>query len=150
MKSARLIAVASGGGHWEQLMTMRSAFADYDVYYVTTMAGLPEQVGSGRHAIIQDCNKNQPLRALLCFAQAVVLLLKFRPHVVITTGAFPGLIILVASRLVGAKSVWIDSIANAEEMSASGKLARPFADRWLSQWEHVAQKSGAQYIGETL
>ena len=38
----RLLAIASSGGHWQQLMRMRPAFAGTEVTYATTLAGLPE------------------------------------------------------------------------------------------------------------
>jgi hypothetical protein len=52
--------------------------------------------------------------------------------------------------MLGARTIWVDSVANAEEMSMSGKLARRFAHLWLSQWEHVAGAEGAEYAGAVL
>ena len=78
------------------------------------------------------------------------LVLRRRPHVVISTGALPGVIALAFGRMTGAETVWIDSVANAEEMSMLGRLARRFATHWLSQWEHVAEAEGAEFIGSVL
>jgi hypothetical protein len=47
--------------------------------------------------------------------------------------------------------VWIDSIANAEQISLSAKLARPYADLWLTQWEELSRKTpGLQCWGQVL
>ncbi|MEM1129997.1 MAG: UDP-N-acetylglucosamine--LPS N-acetylglucosamine transferase [Pseudomonadota bacterium] len=146
----RILAVASGGGHWQQLMLLRPAFDGQSVKYLTTLPGLPEQFGATPAAIIPDCNRNEKVavvKSTLALARHLAI---FRPHVVISTGALPGVIALALARGIGARTIWVDSVANAEEMSMSGKLARRFAHLWLSQWEHVATESGAEYAGAVL
>lgn len=150
MSRRRVLAVASGGGHWQQLMSMRPAFEGHEVKYLTTLAGLPERFGVARSAIVPDCNRNEKLSILLTIFAVGRHVLGFRPQVVISTGAFPGVIALALGRLVGARAVWVDSVANAEEMSMSGRLARRFAHLWLSQWAHVAEAEGADYAGAVL
>lgn len=146
----KVLAVASGGGHWQQLMAMRPAFGDQDVLFVTTLAGLPEQFDAAPSRVVPDCNRNEKIAiARSCLALAGVVL-RFRPHVVISTGALPGVIALALGRLVGARTIWVDSVANGEEMSMSGRLARRVAHLWMSQWQHVAEASGAEYAGSVL
>jgi UDP-N-acetylglucosamine:LPS N-acetylglucosamine transferase len=60
------------------------------------------------------------------------------PAAVITTGAAPGLVALFAAKLCGVKTIWIDSVANVEHLSASGRVARKFADRVYTQWENLS------------
>ena len=146
----RILAIASGGGHWQQLMLLRPAFEGHDVIYMTTLAGLPDQFGAHPHAIVPDCNRDAKLAILRCGAVLSARMLRFRPHVVITTGALPGVMALAFGRALGARTIWVDSVANAEEMSMSGKLARRVAHLWMSQWEHVAEASGADYAGAVL
>ncbi|HVH03936.1 MAG TPA: hypothetical protein VM891_13525 [Amaricoccus sp.] len=70
---------------------------------------------------------------------------------VVTTGAAPGLVALaLAKRLCGSRTVWIDSIANVEELSTSGTHARRVADVWLTQWEHLARPEGPHFWGAVL
>lgn len=147
----RILAVASAGGHWQQLMQVRPAFEGHDVRYLTTLEGLAAQAGiAERSALVPDCNRNAPLRVALCALAVAGHMVRRRPHVVISTGALPGVIALALGRLMGARTIWLDSIANAEEMSMSGRLARRFATLWLSQWPHVAEAEGADYRGAIL
>lgn len=146
----RVIAIGSGGGHWQQLMTISPAFAHHDPLYVTTLRGLPEEFGQARFRIIPDCNRNEKLNVLRCAAALLWIMIRIRPHVVVTTGALPGVLALALARVVGARTIWIDSVANAEEMSMSGRLARRFATLWLSQWPDVAAASGADHAGSVL
>lgn len=146
----RILAVASGGGHWQQLMLVREAFADHDAHFATTLPGLAAQFGAAPATLLPDCNRDAKLRILTCAAATLRLMVRLRPDVVISTGALPGVIALVAGRIVGARTVWLDSVANAERMSMSGRLARRFAHLWLSQWEHVARAEGAEHAGSVL
>lgn len=146
----RLLAIASGGGHWAQLCLLRPAFEGYDVHYATTIAGLADQFGAGPAHLIPDCNRDRRLSSTLAALRIGALILRLRPRVVVTTGALPGLIAVAIARRLGARTVWIDSIANAEEMSMAGKHARKHVDLWLSQWPHVAQISGAGFEGALL
>lgn len=146
----RVFAIASGGGHWQQLMALRPAFEGCEMVYVTTLAGLPEQYGASPARIVRDCNRNEPVAIVVCALSLLRLLAGHRPHVVVSTGALPGVIALAVGRAFGARTVWIDSIANSEEMSMSGKLARRVAHLWMSQWPEVAAGTGAEYAGAIL
>jgi UDP-N-acetylglucosamine:LPS N-acetylglucosamine transferase len=145
----RVLAIASAGGHWEQLMLLRSAFDGCDVQFASTMRGL-EEFGTEQVRLVPDCNRNEKVRSMHTCLKIVLLLLKIRPAVVVTTGALPGLIALFFAKRLGAKTIWIDSVANAEEMSLAGKKAQAYADIWLSQWPDVARAEGAAYAGSVL
>ena len=41
----RVLAVASGGGHWDELMLLRPTLEQYNVQYVTTDTSLALQHG---------------------------------------------------------------------------------------------------------
>lgn len=146
----RILAVASGGGHWQQLMLLRPAFDGQRTFFLTTLAGLPEQYRATPAAIVPDCNRDEKLSILRTTLALTGHLLRYRPDVVISTGALPGVIALALGRGLGARTIWVDSVANAEEMSMSGKLARRVAHLWMSQWEHVAAAAGAEHAGAVL
>lgn len=146
----RILALASAGGHWQQLMLMRPAFEGHDVHYVTTLDGLAEQFDALPASTVRDCHRDSPVAVLICTIQLIGCLRRHRPDVILSTGALPGLIALALGRLIRARTIWVDSVANCEEMSMSGRHARRVADLWLSQWAHVAQESGADYAGRVL
>ena len=147
----RILAVASAGGHWVQLGRLSEAFADSDTLYVTTVAGETAPSGDRPVATISDGSRNEPWRLLVAAMQLAVLMHRFRPDAVITTGAAPGYVALRLAKLRGCRTVWLDSIANAEEISMSARLARPHADLWLTQWKELADKTpGLQYWGRVL
>jgi hypothetical protein len=144
------LALASGGGHWEQLMLLRPAFEGCDVSYATTLIGVAEQSGLPDAHLIADCNRTTKLSIIRSSLDVLLLVTRLRPHIVISTGALPGLLGIAIGRKIGARTIWVDSIANAEEMSQAGKKARSYADLWMSQWPHVAEAAKAQYAGAVL
>jgi hypothetical protein len=69
--------------------------------------------------------------------------------VVVSTGAAPGYIAIRLGKLLGARTVWIDSVANVEELSLSGRMVSGRADLCLTQWPHLASGPVA-YMGTVL
>ena len=149
-RAQRVLAVASGGGHWQQLMLLREALEGRDVLWLTTLDGLPEVFGATPARIVPDCNRDRPWQAARSAAAIARAAIAHRPDAVISTGALPGVIALGIGRAMRARTIWVDSVANAEEMSMSGRLAKRVADVWLTQWPEVAEKEGAEHAGAVL
>ncbi len=78
------------------------------------------------------------------------IVLRVRPDVVVSTGAAGGYLAIRIARLFGARTIFIDSIANAQNLSVSARLAQGVADQVLSQWPSVAAGQGAEYRGAVL
>ena len=146
----KVLAVASGGGHWEQMMLLRETLENYDVRFATTDPEIAKQRGIEDAETLPDCNQNTPLKALHCALVSVRIVLKYRPNIVLSTGAAPGYFCLLAGRLVGARTLWIDSVANGEELSMCGKLSKRTAHSCLTQWEHLADDNKVKYRGAVL
>jgi UDP-N-acetylglucosamine:LPS N-acetylglucosamine transferase len=99
---------------------------------------------------VTDANRWERLKLLRMAVEVLWLVVRLRPDVVVTTGAAPGLAALAFGRLVGARTLWIDSIANSEQLSDSGRLATRLAHRCLTQWPHLAGADGVEYWGAVL
>jgi len=150
LRPKRVLAVSSGGGHWEQMMLLSAAFEGCKTTYATTIPGLLQRSNIEDGHVLSDCNQDQFFASLKCLGECIKLVFKTRPDVVISTGAAPGFLCLIAGRLVGAKTIWIDSVANVEKMSMSGKMAKYVASLWLTQWKHLSKPGGPTYVGEVL
>ena len=146
----RVLAVASCGGHWRQLLRLADAWSDCDSAYVSVGPDRGVDVGSSRYHAISDASRSSPWSVLVVFCQLLRVFLRERPDVVVSTGAAPGVLALWLGRLFGARTVWIDSAANADRMSMSGRLAGWCAHLWLTQWPHLAHESGPRYAGSVL
>lgn len=149
-KQHKVLAVASGGGHWMQLMRLLPALAGYEVVFVTVDDSYRALVPGHKFYAVGDANRwNKFLLAALA-ARVAWIVYKERPRFVISTGAAPGYFAILFGRLLGARTIWVDSLANVERISLSGRLARKHADLWLTQWAHLARDEGPQYAGAIL
>lgn len=144
----RLLAVASGGGHWVQLLRLRPAFIGSETAYVTVNNAYRPDVGADRFHVVCDATRWQRTALLRLAMQMAVIVLRERPDVVITTGAAPGYFALLFGRMIGARTVWLDSMANVDNLSLAGEKAGRIADLWMTQWPDLALSSdGPIYHG---
>lgn len=150
LRRRKILAVASPGGHWTQLLRLRPAFAGHDVVFATTLADSRAEVPGYRFRLLPDANRNSRWRLAALIVITLFVVLRERPDVVISTGAAPGYFAIRFAHYLGARTLWLESIANAEEPSLSTRLVRPYADLMLTQWPHMAQPDGPFYRGSVL
>jgi UDP-N-acetylglucosamine:LPS N-acetylglucosamine transferase len=149
-EKSKILAISSGGGHWVQLLRLRPAFEGAQVIYATVKEGYRADVLGSEFHLIEDGNRTEKIKMLKSAWSILRLLLKQRPDFVISTGAAPGYFAVRFARFLKIKTIWVDSIANAEELSMSGQKAGTCADLWLTQWPHLATENGPQYFGSVL
>lgn len=151
-RKPRVLAVSSGGGHWVQLQRLTPAFADCDVAWATVRPQYREDLAhqGDRFHVLPDATRWNKLALLHLMFRVVVVILKERPDAIITTGAAPGYFALLVGRLLRKRTCWIDSIANIEELSLSGRKASRWATLWLTQWEHLSTETGPYFHGCVL
>lgn len=158
-KQPTVVAIASSGGHLVQLLRLMPAWEGCRTVVVTTdKAHRPEieslAVTCGqplpRVEVVTEAHRWQKLKLVRSLLEIMIVLAKTRPNVLITTGAAPGYLALRLAALAGVRTVWIDSIANAESLSLSGEMAGRHADLWLTQWAHLARPGGPYYRGSVL
>lgn len=150
-RKTRVLAVASGGGHFVELQRMRHAWAHCDIHYLTTRAEYAAELEPGaRLHVVNDASRWDKLAVARMALRVLWILVKVRPRVVVSTGAAAGYFALRFGKLLGARTIWVDSIANAEELSMSGRMVRKHADLWLTQWPELASPDGPRYEGNIL
>jgi hypothetical protein len=138
MRNANILAIASIGGHWIQLMRLMPLFAENSVTFASNKANLKETIQGHKFHLVPDANKDDKMMLIKCSASVFWYVLSARPQVIITTGAAPGLLAILMGKVLGIKTIWIDSIANVEKLSLSGNIAVKIADRVYTQWAHLA------------
>lgn len=146
----RVLAVASGGGHWVQLLRVMPAFDGCSLAFVTVQKDYRTQVAGHRFYRVNDATRWNKFALVMMGLRLLWVFLRERPEVVISTGAAPGYFAIRLGRLLGAKTIWIDSIANVEKMSLTGVKVGRYADMWLTQWPHLAKPDGPSYAGAVL
>lgn len=146
----RVLAIASGGGHWVQLLRLRPAFEGARVTYVSVRPAYASDVPGERFVAINDATRWDKVGLLKMAFRLLWIMLRVRPNVVISTGAAPGYFAIRLGKMLGARTIWLDSIANVEEMSMTGMLVKDDATLWLTQWPHLAKEGGPTCAGSVL
>jgi len=148
-EAVNVFAIASIGGHWVQLLRLMPLFSSNNVSFMSTKPSLEETVSGHRYYLVPDANRKNKVGLIKCCLSIGTKIVFARPKVIVTTGAAPGLFGIVIGKILGVKTVWIDSIANVEKLSLSGKIASKIADRVYTQWEHLAT-SKIMFAGNIL
>lgn len=138
----KILAAASIGGHWKELLCILPvSIENITKVYVSTNQKCEQMVSNNRFYVVSDFNRWNAYKIFMTLFQSIKILYKERPNAVITTGAAPGLILLITARCFNIKSFWIDSAANVDTLSMSGKIASRFATRTYTQWQRLANKN---------
>lgn len=146
----KVLLISSSGGHWKQLRRIEPAFDNFTKYYASTEASYSQFVPNAVFYPLPDASMWNKLHLIWQAARVFLLLITIQPDVVITTGASVGFFALFFAKKLHKKTIWLDSLANAEQMSLSGLKVRPYADLWLTQWEHLAKPEGPHFYGAVL
>jgi len=145
----KILAIASAGGHWVQLLRLKPAFEGHELIYASTKKSFADTVKGYQFYDIPDASRWNKLKLIYSLLCVFKLIFSLRPNIIITTGAAPGLMGIIAGKMIGAKTVWVDSIANVENLSMSGKIAASIADKSYTQWPDLSN-SKVTFSGNVL
>ena len=86
-------------------------------------------------------NKDHMLRYIFVIPyniiKSLVLFLKFKPDVVVTTGAHTAVAMCYIAKIFRKKVIYIESFANIETKTLTGRLVYPIADKFIVQWHSM-------------
>ena len=149
-KKPKVLAIASGGGHWVQLLRLRPAFEGCEVVFATVKEGYRADVEGAEFRVIPDSNRWDKTAMVRSALGILWLIIREKPDVVVSTGAAPGYFGVRFGKWLGARVIWIDSVANGEELSMCGKLSMTIAHQCWVQWEDLATGKSSRYFGAVL
>lgn len=149
-KKKRVLFISSSGGHWIQMRRLEQAFAGCEKFYATTDPSYQQSVDDGHFFSVPEASRWNKIKLIWQALKIFSIILYIKPKIVFSTGAAPGFFALFFAKKLGIKTIWLDSIANVEELSLSGRKVKPYADLWLTQWEHLAKPEGPHYYGAVL
>jgi UDP-N-acetylglucosamine:LPS N-acetylglucosamine transferase len=98
--SKKILAVASAGGHWTQLLLLSDAFKHCEIRYVTTNLNRSVAHTDKDLVTVIDADLSTKLKLIPLALQMLVIMIKFRPDIVISTGAAPGFFAIMLGKLV--------------------------------------------------
>ena len=140
-KKKKVLFISSTGGHLSELMRLSPMFEKYDYYIITekTKSNLylkktyPKRVGY----LVYGTKRRfitYPFKLLFNCFKSLYYFIKIRPKVVVTTGTHTAGPICCLAKIFGRKVVYIETLANSNTKTATGRLIYLFADLFIVQW----------------
>lgn len=140
----KVMFISSMGGHLTEMMQLKSIFKDYDYKIVTeehkSTLGLKNKYKS-KIDYLKAGNKDHMLKYIFVIPyniiKSLILFLKFKPDVVVTTGAHTCVAMCYIAKIFRKKVIYIESFANIETKTLTGRLVYPIADKFIVQWHSM-------------
>lgn len=133
----KICLIASGGGHLEQLRLI-TLNESYNYFYVTmkSNASFKKRV----YYLINTKNRgiSFPFKMILIFIKSLVILIKEKPNIVISTGAgetYP--FVFLAKKIFKMKVIYIESFSAFDNLTKTGKKIISLADVFVVQSEKL-------------
>lgn len=131
---------ASLGGHLEEIARLAELGEQYETFLVTEKGGFQELNLCNKVYYLSHINRKELLflpKFIKIFFQSFYILLKERPHSIISTGALITFPICLLGKLMGKRIIYIESFARVNSASLTGKLMYRIANLFIVQWEEM-------------
>ena len=148
----KIALVCSHGGHLTETMQILPAFEGHELVFATYHSARDADVEKlGRAHFTENIGLN-PWRMLKAFFWAWQVLRREKPDVLLSLGAEIAVPFFYIGRLLGIRTIFIESWCRVENLSLTGRLLYPIADVFLVQWPQLLDACGcrARYEGAVL
>lgn len=139
----KVLFISSTGGHLNELLQLKPMFEKYDSYIVTEKTKTNKDLKNEYKNIsyLLYGTKHKPIRyifvAIFNIIKSLILFIKIRPNIIITTGAHTAVPICLIGKLFKKKIIYIETFANIHTKTLTGKIIYPIADLFVVQWESM-------------
>jgi len=145
----KICVISSPGGHLTEVLTLRPAYADYDHFFILNdRVPLTDEMRE-RTLFIRHSERDWLFVANLWEAWRI--LRRERPTLLLSTGAGAIVPFSIVGKLLGIRSIYVETIARISRPSLTGRLMYRLADRFLYQWKPLQRFfPRAEYGGPLL
>ena len=139
----RVCLAASGGGHIRQLLDLEKVWRRHDYFFVSEDTALSRSlihrfpVHFLCHFALGQVRRDGLSRAILAglrnFWESARIMFRYRPDIIISTGAGTVFFLILWAKLLGAKFILIESFARFNTPSVFARMSAPIADKIIVQ-----------------
>jgi UDP-N-acetylglucosamine:LPS N-acetylglucosamine transferase len=134
----KICIVSSSGGHLSEVREMQAAYAAHPHFYVLNDAALLPEDMQGRTCFVTHSERDWKL--LLNLWEALVILHRERPQVLLSTGAGPAVPFALVGRYVfGMRIVFVETMTRVDRPSLTGRIMYRLAHDFFYQWPQLAR-----------
>lgn len=142
----RILFIASTGGHLNELLQLKVLFKEYNSYLITekdiSTQGLQiDGIKKIRYLTYGTRSKILVYPFIFiynCF-KSLFYYFKIKPKVIITTGTHTAVPMCYIGKLFGSKIIFIETFANRNTKTLSGRMVYPISDLFIVQWKEMQQ-----------
>ena len=143
-KDKKIMFISSTGGHFNEMSQLKELTNKYEYYLVTEKT--PDKMYlkdkyPGKVSYLVYGTKDHfwiyPFKLLYNSFKSLFIYFKFRPAVIITTGAHTAGPMCCIGKIFGSKIIFIESMANITTKTITGRIVYHFADMFIVQWESM-------------
>jgi len=132
--------ISSSGGHLEQIKQLKHVATKYEHYYV-----LPKNPSTvmfdEKKYLVGDFYRKKRIQFVYRFIftaiQQLLIFIKEKPDVVITTGAGVVIPTCLYAHFFKKKLIYIESFARMKTLNKTAKLLYKYSDLFVVQWEQL-------------
>lgn len=140
----KILFISSTGGHLNELLQLSPLFEKYEYHIITEKDKVNEALKKeyGEKLYFLPYGTRAKLVSYifkyiyLCF-KTVYYYFKIRPKVIITTGTHTAGPMCILGKIFRSKIIYIETFANQNKKTATGRLIYPIADLFIVQWEEM-------------
>jgi UDP-N-acetylglucosamine transferase subunit ALG13 len=154
----KICFACSGGGHLRQMMMLVNLASEFEHYFLTVERVTPHSTQTQESELPESIEQQHRFLFVPDIAMGLLRhspkawvaliknifsslnsLLQEHPDLILSEGAGAAIATLLLGRLLGAKTVFIETIAHTHTPSLAGKTVAPFVNAHLVQWEGLCR-----------
>ena len=153
----KVMFISSTGGHLNELLQLSPLFEKYNYTIITEKDKINENLKEkfpNRVYYLPYGTRTHLLSYIfkyiyLCL-KTVYLYFKIRPKVIVTTGTHTAGPMCYLGKIFGSKIIYIETFANTNKKTATGRLIYPIADLFIVQWEEMLKLYPKAKLGGSI
>ncbi len=140
----KVMFISSTGGHFNELMKLEPLFKNYKVTVVTESSSNKKKLKNeykkyNIHFLLKK-SKYRIVSLFNLFINCFISLfyfIKYRPKYIVTTGAHTAGPMCCIGKIFRSKIIFIETMANINTPTKTGRIIYKFADLFIVQWEEM-------------
>lgn len=150
----KVLFISSTGGHLSEMLQLKDMFNRYDYKIITEKTKsnlkLKKYYGNRISYLVygtKDHKLSYPFKLIYNCFKSLYFYLKIHPDYVITTGAHTAGPMCLIAKIFGSRVIYIETFANINTKTITGKLLYPVSDKFIVQWDSMKKLYPNSIVG---
>ena len=157
MKQKKVLFISSTGGHFNELLQLKPLFEQYNYHIITEKDEMTkcykEQYKDKISYLLYGTRAHLFKYIFQLFLNCILSLIyfiKYRPDCIVTTGTHTAGPICLIAKIFRKKIIYIETFANKNTKTETGKILYKFADVFIVQWEEMLELYPNAVLGGSI